>query len=176
MGIDNQWTYYWSYTNLAVSGNFVLDGKNHKVTGKGWFDKQGGPFNPVDRRTSWEWFSLRFFDDEEMMLFSFPQDGYLNGTFIDKTGKYQRFNDYKITALGWTETAGMKFSFGWKLETKDDIYTIVPKIDGQLNMFYFELLAEIKNQDGQIVGYCVVELLPGVHNKNNPLDAFARTQ
>jgi len=173
MGIDNQWTYYWSYTNLAVSGNLVLDGKDHKVTGKGWFDKQGGPFNPVNRRTSWEWFSLRFFDDEEMMLFSFPQDGYQDGTFIDKAGNHQRFNDYKITSLSWTEAAGKKFSFGWKLETKrlkDGEYTIVPKIDGQVNMFYFELLAEIKNQDGQIVGYCVVELLP------NPLDAFARTQ
>ncbi len=179
MGIDNQWTYYWSYTNLAVSGKLVLDGKEHKVTGKGWFDKQGGPYNPVDRRTSWEWFSLRFFDDEEMMLFSFPQDGYQDGTFIDRSGKNRRFNDYKITPLGWTEAAGKKFSFGWKLETKgtkDGQYTIVPKIDGQLNMFYFELLADIKDRGGNVVGYCVVELLPGVYNKNNPLDAFARTK
>jgi len=29
---------------------------------------------------------------------------------------------------------------------------------------------------GDVVGYCVVELLPGVYNKNNPLDAFARTK
>jgi len=41
MGIDNNWTYYWSYTNLALSGKLVLDGKEHKITGKGWFDKQG---------------------------------------------------------------------------------------------------------------------------------------
>jgi predicted secreted hydrolase len=179
MGIDNQWTYYWSYTNLAVSGMLVLDGQEHRVTGKGWFDKQGGPYNPVDRRTSWEWFSLRFFDNEEMMLFSFPQDGYQDGTFIDKAGEYRRFIDYQITPLGFTEAAGKKFSFGWKLETKgmkDEEYTIVPKIDGQLNMFYYELLADIKDRDGQVVGFCVVELLPGVYNENNPLDAFARTR
>ena len=179
MGIDNQWTYYWSYTNLAVSGALVLDGQEHHVTGKGWFDKQGGPYNPVDRRTSWEWFSLRFFDDEEMMLFSFPQDGYQDGTFIDRSGQSRRFNDYTLTPLGWTEAAGKKFSFGWRLETKGvkaEEYTIVPKIDGQLNMFYFELLADIKDRGGNIVGYCVVELLPGVYNQNNPLDAFARTQ
>jgi predicted secreted hydrolase len=177
MGIDNQWTYYWSYTNLAVSGTLVLEGREHHVSGKGWFDKQGGPYNPLDQRTSWEWFSLRFFDNEEMMLFSFPQDDYRDGTYIETSGSSRRLNDYTITPLGWTEAGGNKFSFGWKVQlrgVKDQDYTIVPKIDGQLNLFYFELLADIQNRDGKVVGYCVVELLPGVYNKNNAFAAFAR--
>jgi len=32
-------------------------------------------------------------------------------------------------------------------------------------MFFFELLAEIRNKNGEKVGYAVVELLPGVYNK-----------
>jgi hypothetical protein len=43
-------------------------------------------------------------------------------------------------------------------------------------MFYFELLADIKDRNGAVVGFCVVELLPGVYNENNPLDAFKRTR
>ena len=47
----------------------------------------------------------------------------------------------------------------------DDEYTIVPKMDGQLNLTYYEFLADIKDKRGETVGYCVVELLPGVYNE-----------
>jgi predicted secreted hydrolase len=180
MGIDapNQFTYYYSYTNLVVSGKLILEGKEHKVTGKGWFDRQGGPYNALDRRTSWEWFSLRFFDNEEFMLFSFPHVNYQDGTFIDKSGNAKRFIDYKITPLGWTEVKRLKFSLGWKVEmkgVKDQEYTIIPKIDGQFNFFYFEMLADIKDKSGNVVGYCFVELMPGVWNeKSTASAAFAR--
>ena len=182
MGIDapKAKTYYWSYTNLAVSGKLVLEGKEHKVSGKAWFDRQGGPFNPLDRRQQWEWFSLRFFDNEEIMLFSFPHVNYQDGTFIDKSGNASRLNDYKITPLGFTAAGGNKFSFGWKVEmkgVKDQEYTIMPKVDGQLNLFYFELLADIKDKSGNIVGYSFVELLPGVLNeKSTAMAAFARVK
>ncbi len=76
--------------------------------------------------------------------------------------------------------AGLKFSTGWKVEItgiKDQQYTIVPKIDGQLNFFFFELLADIKNGSGNIVGYCFVELLPGVYNTKNTVGAlFSRVK
>lgn len=179
MGIDAPLakTYYWSYTNLAAAGKLVLDGKELTVKGKAWFDRQGGPFNPLDRRQQWEWFSLRFFNDEEVMLFSFPHVPYQDGTFVARTGKATRFNDFTIEPLGFTEAGGNKFSCGWKVNLKginDEEFTIIPKIDGQLNLFYFELLADIKNNAGNVVGYCMVELLPGVYNeKSTALSAFA---
>lgn len=181
MGVDNpkETTYYWSYTNLAASGKLVLGDKEYKVAGKAWFDKQGGTYTLTNRWTNWEWFSLRFFDGEEVMLFSFPQDNYQDGTYIEKSGSYRRLNDYKITPLGFTEASGKKFSCGWEVEmkgVKDGEYTIVPKIDGQLNLFYFELLAEIKDKGGNNVGYCVVELLPGVYNETSAIAAFARVK
>ena len=180
MGIDNNWTYYWSYTNLALSGKLVLEGKEYKVTGKGWFDKQGGPYNLIDRRTQWEWFSMRFFDNEEIMLFSFPHVGYQDGTYIEESGSYRRLNDYQIEPLRWTEAKGLKFSSCWKVvmkDVKDQEYTLVPIIDGQFNFFFFELLAEIKDKSGKVVGYSFVELLPGVYNeKNTTIAAFARVK
>jgi predicted secreted hydrolase len=170
MGIDapGQTTYYWSYTNLASSGRLVLGNEELPVTGKSWFDRQGGTYDIIDRWTHWEWFSLRFFDDEEIMLFSFPQDDYRDGTYIDRSGGSRRLNAYSITPLGFTRAGGKKFSFGWKIRmegVKEEEYTIVPKMDGQLNLTYFELLADIKNGRGTVVGHCVVELLPGVYNE-----------
>jgi predicted secreted hydrolase len=182
MGVDrpNQTTYYWSYTNLKAAGTLVLGSEKLQVAGKAWFDRQGGTYNIIDRWTHWEWFSLRFFDDEEVMLFSFPQDDYRDGTFIDKAGASRRLNDYSVTPLGFTEAGGKKFSFGWKLTmkgVKDQEYTIIPKMDGQLNLTYFELLADIKDGRGAVVGYCVVELLPGVYNeKINVGAAWARVR
>ena len=32
-------TYYWSYTNIALSGNLILGNKDFEVAGKAWFDK-----------------------------------------------------------------------------------------------------------------------------------------
>ena len=213
MGIDNNWTYYWSYTNLALSGKLVLDGREYRVTGKGWFDKQGGPFTLYDHRTQWEWFSIRFFDNEEIMLFSFPHVPYQDGTYIEKSGSYRRLNDlgvtqfrrktgvfgrasptqtppsshqlrksydYQIEPLGWAEAKGLKFSSGWKVVmkgVKDEEYTLAPIIDGQFNFFFFELLAEIKDTTGKVVGYSFVELLPGVYNEKNTMGAaFARVK
>ena len=83
-------------------------------------------------------------------------------------GTTRRLNAYTIEPLGFTEAGGKKFSCGWKVEmpgTKGAVYTIVPKIGGQMNLFYYELLADVKDKDGKDVGYCVVELLPGVYNE-----------
>jgi predicted secreted hydrolase len=171
MGLDDpkQTTYYWSYTNLKAAGTLVLGGRESKVSGKAWFDRQGGTYNIINRWTHWEWFSLRFFDDEEVMLFSFPQSNYQDGTYIDREGNRERLNEYTITPQGFTEAGGHKFSLGWNVEmkgVKDETYTIVPKMGGQLNLTYFELLADIIDGEGNPVGYCVVELLPGVYNEH----------
>jgi predicted secreted hydrolase len=181
MGVDKpkETTYYWSYTNLAASGKLVLENNEYTVTGKAWFDKQGGTYTLTSRWTNWEWFSLRFFDNEEIMLFSFPQDNYQDGTYIEKSGRYQRLNAYTITPLDFIEVSGKRFSSGWKVEmkgVKSEQYRIIPRIDGQLNLFYFELLSDIKDKDGKDVGYCVVELLPGVYNKISPAAALVNTK
>jgi len=168
-----QTTYYYSYTNLASTGKLVLDGEEFSLAGKSWFDKQGGTYTIQNRWVNWEWFSLRFFDDEEVMLFAFPHDNYFDGTYIGKAGDYRRLNDYTITPVGFTEAGGYKFSKGWQVSmpgVKAEEYTINPVLDGQFNMFFYELLAEIRDKSGSLSGYCVVELLPGVYNEK--LDSF----
>ena len=171
MGLDDpkQTTYYWSYTNLQATGTLVLGDQEYTVSGKAWFDRQGGTYNIINRWTHWEWFSLRFFDDEEVMLFSFPPSDYQDGTYINREGDRERLSEYRITPLGFTEAGGHRFSLGWKVEmkgVKDKEYTIVPKMDGQLNLTYYELLADVIDNEGRPVGYCIVELLPGVYNKH----------
>jgi len=181
MGIPDkkQTTIYYSYPNMPTTGTITLSSEKIQVKGKSWFDKQGGPYSLLNTRTHWEWFSLRFFDDEEMMLFSFPQNRYQDGTYIRKDGRYQRLNNYSITPTDFAYPDGVKYSCKWELTVpglKEERYTIVPLLEGQMNMGYYELLASIRNNDGEEVGLCFVELLPGVYNKKFKKSLIAKTK
>lgn len=174
MGIQDdakQVTYYYSITNMLADGTLNLNGKEIKVHGKSWFDKQGGTYDMRNPLTNWEWFSFRFFDNEELMLFSFPQDDYVDGTYIKQDGSYQRLNNYTVKALNIiTEPTTQKlFSDGWKVKMpgiKGEEYIVKPKVDGQFNLAFYELLADVFDTNGKLVGYCYVELLPGARNTN----------
>jgi len=172
MGIEdkNATTLYYSWTNMPTAGTLTINGKQIKLKGKTWFDKQGGPYNMANMKCHWEWLSLRFFDEEEMMLFTFPHNQVpeYDGTFIAKDGTYHRLNNYTINSLGVTEYKGLKWSCGWKLhvEEKEKDYLIEPLQEGHMNFAYFEELCSIKNSKGKIVGYAFAELLPGVLNKD----------
>lgn len=178
MGIQNndkERTYYYSYTNMETIGDLKLAEEEFKgLKGKTWFDRQGGTYSLTKSECNWEWFSLRFFDNHEMMLFTFPHVDYYDGTYINKDGKYKRLNDYKITATEVITYNNMKFSNKWELEANGKKYKIVPKTDGMFNIFFFELLASIIDETGKEVGYAFVELLPGVRNKNKITDAFRK--
>jgi len=182
MGVDqpNQTTLYYSYPNMPTRGGITLDGARLRVSGKTWFDKQGGPYALLRPETHWEWFSLRFFDDEEMMLFSFPQDDYRDGTYIRRDGGYERLNDYELGATSFiTVEGGLKYADGWSLcvpNRKQERYTIRPLLDGQMNLGYYELLAGVYAESGELVGHCFAELLPGTRNKTFSVQLFQRAE
>ncbi len=170
MGIENekQTTLYYSYTNMPTTGTIILNGEEIKVTGTTWFDKQGGTFNFMDIRTHWEWFSMRFYDHEEIMLFNFPRQNYSDGTYIKSNQTSSRLNHYNMKPIRFIEKDGYKFSCGWELhipEIKDEYYRIIPIMEGQMNLAYFEQLCYIYDQHNNEVGMCFVELLPGVYNE-----------
>ncbi|UKN00266.1 carotenoid 1,2-hydratase [Paracrocinitomix mangrovi] len=173
MGIlddPKQYTYYFSLTNILAEGKLTLNGKELTVTGKAWFDKQGGPYTITNPRTNWEWFSFRFFDNEEIMLFYFPKDEHHDCTYIKENGTYERLQNFNVIPLDTiTEpSTDYIFTYGWKVKIpgyKDENYTLKPKVDGQFNVFFYELIADVYNSKNEIVGYCYVELLPGARNK-----------
>jgi len=163
---------YYSYPNMPTTGKLIMPNKSKEKTilnikGKSWFDRQWGPFRKFGIASHWEWFSLRFFYDEEIMLFNFPQHSYYDGTYIDKIGDSKLIRNYKCTPREFIERDGFRFSKGWDLVIpgiKEEKYEIRPILDGQFNIVYFEMLAEIINPKNERVGFCFVELLPGARN------------
>ena len=56
--------------------------KRSSFTGTAWFDHQWGNFANVPSASHWDWFSCRFDDRTELMLYRF-RDGHMNGTAVD---------------------------------------------------------------------------------------------
>jgi predicted secreted hydrolase len=163
-------TVYWSYTNLTTTGEISYKHSSNvlvtmPVKGKSWFDRQWGPF----KNKNWDWFSLRFFDDEEIMLFSFPEQKYKDATYVDRQGKVKTFKDFSYTVDRWLKIEGLNttaMGIGWEVSipVKENHYRIVPLADNQIRIHpagcYYEGLAKIFNDNGKFVGYCVAEILP----------------
>lgn len=160
-------TTYYSYPSMPTQGTVTLNGKKTLVKGSSWFDKQGGTFQSLNPLSHWEWFSLRFKDNEQVMLFSFPQDDYQDGTYISDHS--ERLNNYTITPHKIITVDSIKFSAGWDIElpgVKDEYYRLEPIMEGQRNGAYYEQVSKIFDKNDKYVGDCIVELLPGARNPN----------
>jgi len=181
MGLPNdprERTVYYSYTNLPTTGKVSYVNKagetvDLQVSGKSWLDRQWGPALHM----LWEWFSLRFFDDEEVMLFAFPNANYQDATYIDAKGNTRIFSNYTCTPLKKVKVKLLAYSMGWELNMpgiKEGHYRIVPLLENQYNpadfkafpgqpanmIGYFEATCKIINDDGVVVGYAFAEILP----------------
>jgi len=173
MGLPNdpqERTVYYSYTNLPTTGevsymNKAGDKLTLQVEGKSWFDRQWGPAKHV----FWEWLSLRFFDDEEVMLFAFPNANYQDATYINAEGNTRIFSNYTYKPMKTVKVKRLAYSMGWDLNIpgiKEEHYRIIPFLENQYNpivngkLGYFEAMCKIINDDGTLVGYAFAEILP----------------
>jgi predicted secreted hydrolase len=157
-------SYYYSFTNIATKG--VIEFKDEKGNwikidgnGKAWFDRQWGRFTEV----GWEWFSFRFFDDEEIMLFPFPKTGSKEGTYIDKKGNVIPFDNFTYSVKKFKMFNGKKIGLGWNVTVpfKEKEYEVVPIVEDQFNPSrinnYWEGICKVLNGKGELVGYAIIE-------------------
>jgi predicted secreted hydrolase len=172
-------TVYYSYTNMPTTGTLTFtDEEGEKavleVEGQSWFDRQWGPLGLESGGIFWEWFSLRFFDNDEVMLFAFPQSGYQDATFVAADGSTQTLSNFTYTAKElWQNAMGDTFSWEWHLTMpgiKDEQYRVVPMIDKLVNEplelgLWMEIPAEIFNKCDELVGYAFVELVKGARDE-----------
>lgn len=165
-GNEKDYTFYYSRTNMPTEGTLVIDGNAVTVRGLGWFDKQGGPFSIFDRQTHWERFTIRFYDQEEIMLFHYPERRG-EGSYIRSDGRSKRIRSFDVKPSTFTETDGKIFSTSWEIlipGIKEEFYKVRPFMKKQFNDIYYETLCRVTDKNGREAGLCFAELLPGVYN------------
>ncbi len=105
-GQPGEASYYVSITRLAVSGELVIGGKRHAVSGTAWMDHEWFT-NQLDReQTGWDWFSVQLDDQTELMIFRLRRkdgtiDSHSAGTYVDREGHTRHLThaDFSLTPL-----------------------------------------------------------------------------
>jgi len=118
-------SHYISLTRLTTTGSIDLQGKKFKVSGTSWMDHEFFTHQLDANQTGWDWLSLQFADNTELMLFHIRHgdgsiDPYSAGTYVDARGKttHLRESDFILQPLGekWTSpVTHATYPIHWKI-------------------------------------------------------------
>lgn len=163
---------YYSCTKMSATGDMVFEGEEHRVEGDSWLDRQWGNWKGEATET-YDWFSFRFDDDTELMLYSFRDtetgevlSEYNCGTYIDEQGNATNVTDYTVQPIGrqWrSEETGETYPLKWRVEVPSvnvDV-TMEALVEDQLivdsmGTTYWEGVCGIV--EGTKGGYCYLEM------------------
>jgi predicted secreted hydrolase len=98
---------YYSATRMDAHGTITAGRRRISFAGDAWFDHQWGSFQADPRAFNWDWFSCRFADRIELMLYRFrdrrtgrPLRAYRDGTFVRRDGTTAEVRDFSAASDG----------------------------------------------------------------------------
>jgi predicted secreted hydrolase len=114
-----QASYYYSQPFLRAEGTLTIDGRERRVTGDAWLDREWSS-QPLDPdQTGWDWFSLVLEDGTRVMLYRIRhkegRDSF-TGTWIAPAGAATVLarDAATLTPLGFATVAGRKTPVRWR--------------------------------------------------------------
>ncbi len=100
-------SHYISFTRLITAGTLEENGRTVALSGTSWMDHEFFTHQLADNQTGWDWLSLQFNDNTELMLFRLRHkdgsiDPYSAGTFINARGAgvHLTSKDFALTPGG----------------------------------------------------------------------------
>jgi predicted secreted hydrolase len=120
-------SHYYSATRMDARGTLRFRGKTVRLTGESWLDHQWGDYRDDPRAFNWDWFSCRFDDRSELLLYQFRDRGsgrplarFRNGTHVPRSGRATAVTDFQARqgerAL---RAAGHEWPLDWQLEVPE---------------------------------------------------------
>lgn len=172
-------SYYYSITRLKSEGKFIINNQEFEVEGQSWLDREWSTSALSKNQIGWDWFSLQFDDNRELMLYNLRlKDGgidpFSSGSYIDQSGKVfsLKRDDFKIEKTDYwvSNETKVKYPAKWKISVpKYNLnFEVEPHQNNQelLNSFiYWEGAVKIKGQNLSGNGY--VELTGYNEEKND---------
>ncbi len=178
-------SHYISFTRLLTSGEVSLNGTRYKVEGTSWMDHEFFTESLGTNETGWDWLSLQFDDNTEVMLYRLRHkdgsvDPYSSGTYVDVQGKSVLLSakDFTMTPTGetWTsEESHGKYPVQWRvtipgLSLQADISTPLAnqELASRIGPTYWEGAIDISGQHAgkslRGVGYLEMTGYGGSHS------------
>ena len=118
-----QASYYYSQPFFTVDGVLVIGGREVRVSGQAWMDREWSSQPLASDQKGWDWFSLHLARGEKLMLFRLRSEetrGFVAGTWIASDGTSQALgsDDIVLTPLSESTVAGRKIPTTWKVKVK----------------------------------------------------------
>jgi predicted secreted hydrolase len=106
---------YYSDTRMAAHGTLRSGLRTIPFTGTAWLDHQWGDFAVNPSALHWDWFSCRFDDRTEVMLYRF-RDGHASGTFVDRSGHGRLVSSFDaVLGTRVLRAAGRRWPLDWTI-------------------------------------------------------------
>ncbi|MBU1309238.1 MAG: ABC transporter [Gammaproteobacteria bacterium] len=143
-------SYYFSYPFLEANGVLTFKGKQYKVSGNAWYDREWSASLLDKSQFGWDWFSL--VSDENgkqgLMLFCIRADknhyDYCSGSRVAQNGQATKLSrqDIRLTVLEHITLNGQQYPSKWQITLPDTapiVLEIITKDSrNQLSIPYWE--------------------------------------
>ncbi|HLM56502.1 MAG TPA: lipocalin family protein [Pyrinomonadaceae bacterium] len=115
---------YFSYTRMEAEGEMTWGGETERFRGAAWMDREFGTWKTTDGQRGWDWFSIQFSDDTELMVYHIRDredrpSPFSSGTFVDAGGRATHLSrdDFSLEPTGrWVSPhTGAAYPSGWRL-------------------------------------------------------------
>jgi predicted secreted hydrolase len=119
---------YYSLTRMQASGTVRSDGRERRVTGRVWLDREWASNQLAAGQIGWDWFSLSLSDGSDLMLYRLRNasgtDPFSSGTLVRAGGgqRHLRSGDFTMTpGEKWRSAAtGGEYPVEWVLEVPSE--------------------------------------------------------
>jgi predicted secreted hydrolase len=131
-GTDHASQYY-SISRLTTQGTLTLNGREFKVQGESWLDREFSTSQLAPHQAGWDWFALHLDDGSDLMLYQLRlQEGGLDsasaGTYIDPQGLALPLHhaDFTIKATAhWRSPhTGARYPAAWEISVPSQALTL----------------------------------------------------
>ena len=162
-------SHYYSMTRLVASGTVAIGGRRREaVSGLAWMDHEFGSAALRENQQGWDWFSLQFDNETELMLYVIRRsdgspDVTSSGSFITDTGEVIQIRnaDMKIEPLSrWrSPRSGATYPMGWTIRVPSlkIALTVKPLLENQelvtkasTQVTYWEGAVDVTGSSGNI--------------------------
>jgi predicted secreted hydrolase len=175
---------YYSITRLDTHGTITAGGREWRVRGTAWMDREMGSSQLAPGQVGWDWWSLQLADGRDLMLYRLRRaDGSVDfsyATVIDRGGGTRWLEpgswEARATRTWRSAETGAEYPAAWSITVPSEQIDIAvePRVAAQENvarlaggLFYWEGAVRVRDASGRDAGRGYVELT-GYGEGNRP--------
>lgn len=164
-------SYYYSMTRLDTRGTLAVGGETYAISGNSWLDREWSTSALDANQRGWDWFSLQFDDNTELMLYQLRDindgvDPHSEGNWTLADGSQLRTTPVELALeplVWWSAPDGQRYATQWRLEKSGQGYRVEALLDDQflpLALPYWEGAVRIVDEaTGTETGHGYIEMV-----------------